>query len=82
MKTLNFKTFESNPEKYLDRVESDNEILFLAREERKGVVLLSVEEYNSTMETFHLMRSRKSIENIRESLAQIESGDVVRVSGI
>ena len=41
------------------------------------MVILSVDEYNAMMETIHLMISGKTIDNIRESLAQIESGDVV-----
>jgi antitoxin YefM len=77
MKTINFKAFESNPHKYLDKVEDNNEILFLKRETGKGSVLLSIEEYNSLMETLHLLKSRKTTDRILESLAQIESGDVV-----
>ncbi|MBK8663659.1 MAG: hypothetical protein IPN18_18430 [Ignavibacteriales bacterium] len=44
---------------------------------RKGSVLLSLDEYNSLMETLHLLKSRKTTDRILESLAQIESGDVV-----
>lgn len=69
-------------ERYLDKVENDNEILFLKRATGKGSVVMSIEEYNSIMETLHLLKSRKMTNQIRESLAQIESGDVVRVSGI
>lgn len=82
MITVNFDNFSSNPEKYLDLVENDNEILFLKRATGKGSVVMSIEEYNSIMETLHLLKSRKMTNQIRESLAQIESGDVVRVSGI
>lgn len=77
MKTIYFTDFASNPEKYLDRVENDNEILFLKRAHGKGSVVLSIEEYNSIMETLHLLKSRKTTDRILESLTQMESGDVV-----
>lgn len=74
---VNFNDFASNPEKYLNRAENDNEILFLKRASGKGSVLLSIEDYNSIMETLHLLKSRKTTDRILESLAEIESGDVV-----
>lgn len=77
MITTKFTDFSTNPEKYFNRVENDNEILFLKRETGKGTVLISSDEYNSIMETLHLLRSRKTTDGILESLAQIESGDVV-----
>jgi len=77
MITINCSDFSSNPEKYLDRVENNNEVLFLRRETGKGSVVMSTEEYNSIMETLHLLKSRKTTDRILESLAQIESGDVV-----
>jgi antitoxin YefM len=77
MKTIKFTDFFSNPEKYLERVENNNEILFLKKATGKGSVLLSLDEYNSIMETLHLFKSRKTTDRILESLAQIESGDVV-----
>ncbi|GAB1348638.1 type II toxin-antitoxin system Phd/YefM family antitoxin [Ignavibacteriales bacterium] len=73
----NFSEFRSNLKNYLDRVEIDNEIIFLKRSTGKGSVVLSIEEYNSILETLHILKSRKTTQNILESLAQIESGDVV-----
>ncbi|MCA0387122.1 MAG: type II toxin-antitoxin system prevent-host-death family antitoxin [Bacteroidetes bacterium] len=76
----NFSEFRSNLKNYLDSVENDNEILFLKRATGKGSVVMSIEEYNSIMETLHLLKSRKTTARILESLAQIESGDVVTVT--
>ena len=77
MISVNFDDFTTNPEKYLARVENNNEVLFLRRETGKGSVVMSTEEYNSIMETLHLLKSRKTTDRILESLTQIESGDVV-----
>ncbi len=73
----NYSEFRSNLKNYLDRVENDNEILFLKRTTGKGSVVLSVEEYNSIMETLHLLKSRKTTDRLLESLHQIDSGDTV-----
>ena len=64
-------------ESYLDKVENNNEMLFLKRATDKGSVVMSLADYNSIMETLHLLKSRKTTDRILESLAQIESGDVV-----
>lgn len=73
----NFSEFRSNLKDYLDRVEKDNETLFLKRASGAGSVVMSLEEYNSIMETLHLLKSRKNAERLFESMSQIESGDVV-----
>lgn len=77
MTPLNYHDFASNLESYLDKVEKDNEILFIKRATGKGSVVMSIEEYNSIMETLHLLKSRKTTDRILESLAQIEAGEVV-----
>lgn len=82
MTPVNFDEFASNMECYLSKVENDNEILFLKRATGKGSVIMSLEEYNSIMETLHLLKSRKTTGRILESLAQIEAGDVVRITDL
>lgn len=77
MTPINFEEFVSNMESYLTKVENDNEILFVKRATGKVSVIMSLAEYNSIMETLHLLRSRKTTDRILESLAQIEAGDVV-----
>lgn len=80
MTPVNFEEFSSNLESYLDKVEKDNEILFIKRATGRGSIIMSLAEYNSIMETLHLLRSRKTTGRILESLAQIEAGDVVTVN--
>lgn len=79
MTTINLTDFSANPEKYLDKVENNNEILFLKRATGKGSVVMSIEEYNSIMETLHILKSRKTTDRILESLAKIESGNIVTI---
>jgi antitoxin YefM len=73
----NFSEFRSNLKNYLDKIENNNEILFLKRSAGKGSVVMSLEEYNSIMETLHILKSRKTTERLFESIEQINSGEVV-----
>jgi antitoxin YefM len=60
MKSINFSEFSTNLKSYLDSVEEDNESLIIKRKTGKGAVLISLNEYNSIMETMHLLGSRKN----------------------
>ncbi len=41
--------------------------------------MLSKAEYDATMETFHLLRSPRNAERLRDAIAGIEAGNVVHV---
>jgi len=64
--------------KYLDSVEDNNETLIIKRKTGKGTVLISLDEYNSLMETIHLLSSRKNADRLYESIQQMKSGRVVK----
>jgi len=77
MIAANFSEFRSSLKYYLDSVEDDNETLIIKRKTGKGTVLISLEEYNSIMETLHLLSSKKNADRIYESLQQVKSGKTV-----
>ena len=63
---------------YLDRVSKSAETIFVTRgNEDDAVVLMPMREYNSIMETAHLLGSRANREAIERSVAQHKSGQVV-----
>lgn len=69
--------FRKEMKRYLDQVIEDYETLIINRGKDKGAVLISLEEYNSIMETMHLLSSRANAEHLYESMKQIEEGRVV-----
>lgn len=75
MIAANYTEFRKDLKKYLDRVENDQETLVLKRGTGKGTVVLSIDEYNSIMETMHLLKSKKNAERLFESIDQIEKGE-------
>ena len=78
MIAANYSEFRTDLKKYLDRVEDNNETLVIKRRTGKGAVMISLDEYNSMMETMHLLSSRKNADRLYESIQQLKSGKVVR----
>ena len=77
MIAANYTEFRTDLKKYLDKVEEDNETLVIKRGSGKGTVLISLDEYNSIMETVHLLSSRANSERLYESIQQMKTGKVV-----
>ncbi len=77
MIVANYTEFRKELKEYLDSVEHNNETLIIKRGSGKGAVLISLEEYNSIMETLHLLSSKKNAQRLFESIEQMKSGDTV-----
>ena len=60
MIAANFSEFRTNLKTYLDNVEDNNETLIVKRKTGKGTVMISLDEYNSIMETVHLLSSKSN----------------------
>lgn len=77
MIAANFSEFRTQLKKYLDDVEDNNETLIVKRKSGKGTVVISLDEYNSIMETVHLLSSKANADWLFESIKQMKEGDVV-----
>ena len=78
MIATNFTEFRIGLKKYLDDVEQNDETLIIKRGSGKGAVLISLDEYNSIMETVHLLSSKANTDRLYESIQQMKDGKVVR----
>ena len=78
MIAANYTEFRTALKDYLDSVENDKETVIVKRKTGSGAVLISLEEYNSIMETLHLLSSRKNAQRLFESIDQINNGDTVQ----
>jgi len=78
MIVANYTEFRTHLKKYLDNVEENNETLILKRGSGKGTVIISLDEYNSIMETMHLLSSKKNADRLYESVNQIKKGKGLR----
>jgi antitoxin YefM len=75
MKAANFSEFRTRLKKYLDDVEFNNETLIIKRNSGNGTVMISLNEYNSIMETMHLLSSKINADRLYESIKQMRNGD-------
>jgi antitoxin YefM len=80
MIVANYSEFRSGLKEYLDAVEENNEILVVKRKSGKGAVMISMDEYNSMMETMHLLSSRKNAQRLFESVQQMKEGKIVNTT--
>lgn len=74
MLVANYSEFRGDLKKYLDNVEKNNETLIIKRSKGRGAVMISLEEYNSMMETMHLLSSKVNADRLHESIRQLEAG--------
>ena len=78
MIAANYTEFRTGLKNYLDNVEFNDETLIIKRGSGKGTVLLSLDEYNSIMETLHLLSSKKNAKRLFESIEQMKTGKKVQ----
>jgi antitoxin YefM len=77
MIAANYTEFRTRLKKFLDNVEDNNETLIIKRGVGKGTVLISLDEYNSIMETVHLLSSKSNADRLYESIRQMKEGKTV-----
>ncbi len=74
MIAANFTEFRTRLKKFLDTVEENNETLIIKRGTGKGTVMISLDGYNSLMETVHLLSSKANADRLYESIKQMKNG--------
>jgi len=79
MRTSNYTDFRKNLKKHLDSVISDNDPLVINRGDNSAVVVISLEEYNSIMETEYIMASPEVVADIERSRQEIREGKGIEV---
>lgn len=77
MLAANYSEFRGDLKKFLDNVEFNKETLIIKRGKGSGTVMISLDEYNSLMETVHLLSSKANADRLYESLDQMKHGNVV-----
>lgn len=79
MIAANYSELRTDLKKFLDDVEDNNETLVVKRANGKGAVILSLAEYNSMIETMHLLSSEKNAGRLFKSIKQMKEGKSVSV---
>ncbi len=77
MIAANYTEFRTRLKNFLDTVEANNETLIIKRGTGKGTVMISLDEYNSIMETVHLLSTKTNADRLYESIRQMKEGNII-----
>ena len=77
MNAITYTNLRQNLKTYMDKVIQDSDPLIITRKNNENVVLMSVNEYNSLIETNYLLSNEANAEHLKKSIAQHKSGKVV-----
>jgi antitoxin YefM len=77
MKIVSFTEARNALKAVLDGVVNDADTTVITRRDSEDAVVMSLEYYNSLMETVHLLRSPANAQHLNESIAQYRAGKVV-----
>jgi len=76
MDAITYTDLRQNLKTYMDKVIQDNAPLIVTRKNNENVVLLSVAEYSSLIETNYLLSNEANADHLKKSIAQHKSGKI------
>jgi antitoxin YefM len=74
MKVVSFSEARNGLKTVLDRVVEDADYTIVTRRDADDVVVMSLESFNSLMETVHLLKSPANAAHLERSIAQFRAG--------
>lgn len=74
MLTTSISDFRKDIKKYLDRVTENFETLIINRGKDIGVVIISLDEYNSLTATQHELSSKKNEQRLDSAVEKLKKG--------
>ncbi|WP_041548518.1 type II toxin-antitoxin system Phd/YefM family antitoxin [Chamaesiphon minutus] len=77
MKVVSFSEARNSLKAVLDRVVEDADYTIVTRRDADDVVVMSLESFNSLMETVHLLKSPANAAHLARSIAQYKAGTAV-----
>jgi len=73
MKAVNYSELRQNLKSSLDTVSDNAELLVVHRPKGKSIVMMSLDEYNATIETQYLLQSKNNRERLELAVENIRS---------
>jgi antitoxin YefM len=74
MRIVSFTEARNGLKAVLDSVINDADTTVITRRDSEDAVVMSLDYYNSLMETVHLLRSPANAEHLNKSIAQYKEG--------
>ncbi len=80
MRIVSFSEARNTLKSVLDNVVNDADCTIIKRRDAEDAVVMSLDYYNSLMETVHLLKSPANAAHLAESIEQYRSGQVTEKS--
>jgi antitoxin YefM len=74
MRIISFSDARSNLREVIDQVVDDADVTVISRRDAPDAVIMSFDQYNSLIETVHLLSSPANAAHLARSIAQARSG--------
>lgn len=74
---INFTEARNNLKSVLDRVAVDSDVTIISRRDAPNAVVMSLDTYNSIMETAYLLKSPANAQHLARSIEQHRTGQAV-----
>ncbi len=78
MRVVNFSEARNSLKNVIDQVIDDADYTVIARRDAPNAVLMSLDTFNSLMETVHLLKSSANAAHLARSIEQYRQGQMVR----
>ncbi|PLW83914.1 type II toxin-antitoxin system prevent-host-death family antitoxin [Kineobactrum sediminis] len=77
MKVVSFSDARNRLKSVLDQVASDRDYTIISRRDADDAVVMSLDQFNSLMETVHLLKSPANAAHLAKSIKQYQSGKTI-----
>ena len=74
MSHVSYTELRANLVTYMDAVCDNCDALVVTRQNARSVVMVSEDEYESMLETLHLLKSPANAENLFRAIAELDAG--------
>ena len=78
MKVINFSDARNRLKTVLDEVVEDHDYTIISRRDAEDAVVMSLDQFNSLMETVHLLKSPANVKHLEKSIKQYQSGKTIQ----
>ena len=78
MKIVTYSEARSSLKTVLDRVHDDADVTVISRRDGADAVVMSLDHYESIMETMHLLSTPANAAHLAQSIAQHKAGQATR----
>lgn len=76
MRVVNFSEARNNLKSILDQVTDDADYTVISRRDASDAIVMSLDTYNSLMETFHLLKTPANAEHLMKSINQFNNNQI------